>query len=121
MGADADGRPVGACRGVWHGWLFSEHGHQEIVRQMRMAAAMTAALQEREMVGVLNGSRLGEFSNRFGEQVREIGDRDPLGNVQFGERMFRRTLGVDDGIFSLDLLPLEALLAAGGVEALAIL
>ena len=58
---------------------------------------------------------------RLGQEVGVVGHLDPPGDLGLGERVLGRALGVDDRIFALDLLPLEALLAAGGVEALAVL
>ena len=55
MGADADGRPVGAGRRVREGRLLAEAGHQEGVDQVRMATAVAAALQEGQVVGILDG------------------------------------------------------------------
>ncbi len=62
-----------------------------------------------------------EPADRLGQQLGVVGHLDPLGDLGLGQRMLRRALGVDDRIFVLDLLPLEALLAAVGVEALAVL
>src|SRR5438270_448427 len=42
-------------------------------------------------------------------------------DLRLGDRPLGRALGVDDGFLALDLLPFEALLAAVGVEALAVL
>ena len=44
-----------------------------------MRAAVAAALQERQVLGVLDRGRLREALNRLRQQVREIGDFDALG------------------------------------------
>src|SRR5580700_7626900 len=54
--------------------------------------------------------------DRAGEQAGVVGDLHALGYLGLGEAE-----GVDDRFLALDLLPLEALLAAVGVEALAVL
>ena len=56
-----------------------------------------------------------------GRQLGVVGHLDPLGDLGLGHRVLGRALGVDDRLLALDLLPLEALLAAVGVEALAVL
>ena len=37
--------------------VFAEHGHDEVVGEVRVAAAVAAALEEAEVVGVLNRRR----------------------------------------------------------------
>jgi hypothetical protein len=86
-----------------------------------MRPTVAASLQEREVVGVLNGGRLGKPPDRLGQEVGEVGYLDAGRDLGLGPRMFRRALGVDDRVFVLNLLPLEALLAAISVEAFAIL
>ena len=113
MGAQADHGPVGRGRGVGQGGPLSLDGAQEGVDQVRMRPAVAAALEEREVLGVLDGRRLGEPADRLGQEVGIVRHLDPLGDLGLGERMFGRALGVDDRVFVLDLLPLEALLAAG--------
>ena len=107
--------------GVGQGGAVAADGAQEGVDQVRVRAAVAAALKERQVLGVLDGGRLGEPADAFGEQVGVVGHLDPLGDLGLGERVLGRALGVDDRILALDLLPLERLLAAGGVEALAVL
>src|SRR5581483_2811048 len=86
-----------------------------------MRAAVTAALEEGEMLGVLDGRGLGEAADRLGQQVSEVGDLDAPGDLRLWQRLFRSALGVNDRLFLFYLLPLEALLRAGDVEALAVL
>ncbi len=77
-------------------------------------AAVSAALDEGEVVGVLDG--LGEFLNGLGEKVGVIGDCDLLGDFGLG------ALGhVHDAGLVLHEGPLEALLGAVYVDTLAIL
>jgi hypothetical protein len=121
MGAESDHRPVGRGLGVGERRPISLDGGEEGMDQMRVRAAVAAPLEEREVVGVLDLGRFGEPANPFGEKPRVIGDGDPLGDLGLGERFFRRVLGVDHRFLALDLLPLEAFLAAGRVEALAVL
>src|SRR6185369_17791482 len=73
------------------------------------------------MVGVLDGGRLGEALDRLRQQVCEVGDGDALRYLRFGQRLRRGASRVDDRLFPLDLLPLERLLRAVDVEALAVL
>ena len=47
--------------------------HQEVVDEVRVRAAVAAALQERQMLGVLNRLRLREPLDRLGQQVRVVG------------------------------------------------
>src|SRR4051812_6510568 len=84
VGAEADHCPIGAGRGIGEGGLFSEHGLEEIVDQVRMTAAMAAALEKREVVGVLNRSRLREAANGFGEAAGVIGNLRALGDFGLG-------------------------------------
>ena len=57
----------------------------------------------------------------LGQQVRVVGHLHALGNLRLGQRLRRRAPRVDDRLFALDLLPLERLLRAVDVEALAVL
>ena len=86
------------------------------VDQVRVRAAVAAALQERQVLGVLDRRRLREPADRLRQQAGVVGHLHPLRNLRL-----RQPLGVDHRVFALDLLPLEALLAAGDVEALAVL
>src|SRR5262249_49908082 len=71
---------------------------------------------ERQVLRILNGRRLGKLANRLRQQVGEIRHLDALWNLRL------RLLGrVNDRLFVLHLLPLETLLAAGGIEALTVL
>ena len=68
------------------------------------------------MVRVLNRRRHRELADRLGQPAGIVGHLDALWDLRL-----RQPLRVNDGIFALDLLPLEALLAAGRVETLAVL
>jgi hypothetical protein len=67
--------------GVGERRLFALHGHEEIVRQVRVAAAVPGALEERQVRRVVD--RAGEFSDRLGESAGEIGDGDAAGDFRF--------------------------------------
>src|SRR5205807_3006813 len=54
--------------------------------------------------------------DRFGEQMCVVAHLHALSNLRL-----RQSPGMNDRVFPLDLLPFKALLAARGVEALAIL
>ena len=90
--------------------------HQPGVGQVRVRAAVAAALEERQMLRVLDRRRLREAADRLRQETGVVGDFHPLGHLRL-----RQPLGVDHWVFALDLLPLEALLAARSVEALAVL
>lgn len=64
MGADTHHCPVGTCRGIGEGGLFAENGHQEVVYQVWVAAAVACALKEAEVGGIVDGSR--ELADAFG-------------------------------------------------------
>jgi hypothetical protein len=121
VGAEADHGPVGRGGGVGQGGAVALERAQERMHQVGVRASVTAALKEREVVGILNGGRLGEPADGLRQEMGKVGHFHALGDLGFRMRMFRGALGVDDGVFALDLLPFEALLAAGGVEAFAIL
>ena len=74
MSTDADAGPVGACDGIGPRVAVFNQRVDELVDQVRMRAAMSAALDERQVVGVFDG--LSEPADRFGEQVSVIGDAD---------------------------------------------
>src|SRR6476661_7912896 len=58
VGADTDHRPVHGRLRVGHRRLAAEARHQKVVDEVRMRAAMAAALEEREVVRVLDRGRL---------------------------------------------------------------
>ena len=60
------------------------HGHQEVVDQVRVRAAVAAALQERQVLGVVNRRRLREPADRLRQQVREVRHLHALGNLRLG-------------------------------------
>jgi len=104
--------------GVGEGGAVALDGAQPGVDEVRVRAAVSAALDEREVRLALDVVHaLGrEPSDRLGEEPGEIGHGDARGDLGLGLAQ-----GVDDGLLALDLLQLEALLAAVGVEALAVL
>jgi hypothetical protein len=67
MGAQPDHRPVGRGHIVGQGGPFALDGAQERMNQVGMRAAVAAALQERQVLGVLDGRGLGESADRFGQ------------------------------------------------------
>ena len=114
MSADAHAGPVGGGYGVWPWVPILHEGGGELVHHVGMGAAVSAALDEGEVVGVLDG--LGELLNGLGEKVGVVGDCDLLGNLGLG------ALGhVHDAGLVLDEGPLEAFLGAVYVDALAVL
>jgi hypothetical protein len=121
VGAEADHRPVGRGGGVGQGGAIALERAQERMHQMGVGAAVTAALKEGEVVGILNGGRLGEPADGLRQEMGVVGHFHSRGDLRFRKRMLGGALGVDDGVFALDLLPFEALVAAGRVEAFAIL
>ena len=86
-----------------------------------MRAAVPAALEERQVLGVLDRGRLGEALNRLRQEVREIRDLHALRDLRLGQRRLFRAPGMNDRFFVLNLLPFERLVGAVDVEALAIL
>src|SRR5258708_16681960 len=86
-----------------------------------MRPAMAASLQEREVVGVLDGGGLREHADALWKQVPEVGHRDTLRNPRLGQRLRGRAPGVDDRLLTFDLLPFERLPRPVHVEAFAVL
>src|SRR5262245_59965592 len=86
-----------------------------------MRSSVASALEERQVLSVLNRGRLGKPADRFGQQLCVVRHLDAVWNLRIGQRRGGRALGVDDRLFVLDLLPLERLLRPVGVEALSIL
>ena len=121
VGAKADHRPVGRRGGIRHWRAVTCERAQEGVDQVRMRAAVPAALKKREVVGILNRRRLRKLADRFRQQMRVVRHLHPLGDLGLRQGVFCRTLGLNHRILALDLLPFEAFLASGRVEALAIL
>ena len=79
-----------------------------------MRPAMTSALYERKMIGILD--RLGELLNRFRKQVGIVRHFDRSSDLRLGH--FGR---VQDVWLTFGQCPFEALLGAIDIEALAIL
>lgn len=116
MGADTDAGPVRGEGGVGPGVAVLGQRIEHLVDEVRVRAAVAAALQEAEVVGVVDFAGERELADRFGEQVGVIGHGDLLGDLRLGPLG-----GVDDVRLVLDQRPLKALLRAVHVEALAIL
>jgi hypothetical protein len=121
VGAEADHGPVGGRGRVGQGRAVTRECAQERVDQVRVRAAVAAALKERQVLGILNRRGLRKPADGLGQQMRVVRNLHAPGDLGLGERVFRGAFGLDHRILSLDLLPFEALLASGGVEALAIL
>ena len=71
MGADAHAGPVGALLRVRPGFAVLGKRAQELVRQVRVAAAMTAALGERQVLvlGHVVDTLGGELADALGQQL----------------------------------------------------
>ena len=52
-----------------------------------MRSAVTAALQERQVLGVLDRRRQREPLDRLRQQVRVVGHLDALGDLRLGQRL----------------------------------
>src|SRR5262249_22552729 len=96
VGADPDAGPVGAGRGVRLGVALLHEGTDELVHEVRMRAAVPAALDKRKVLRVVDLCRLREAADRLGKQVGIVGNLDTRGNL--GLRLLRR---VDKVLFVL--------------------
>src|SRR5436190_5804316 len=105
--ADPHHRPVDRRFGVRHRRPLAEAGEQEVVDQVRVRPAVAAALEERQVVRVLDRRRLREAADRLRQQARVIRHRDPLRDVRLAQRRCGGALRVDHRLLALDLLPLE--------------
>ena len=86
------------------------------MNQVRMRATMSAALEERQMLGVVNFLGQSEFPYRFGKKVGEVWNLDLRWNVRF------RLLGRMNHVWLIvNKRPLETLLRSVHVEAFPIL
>ena len=75
MGAKADAGPVGGLFGVREGIAAFDESHGELMGEVRMAAAVTAALHEAEVrlfAEVIDALR-GEVANALGQQFGVVG------------------------------------------------
>src|SRR4051812_969226 len=70
VGAQADHRPVGARFGIRQRRLAVEDRLQEMVHEMRVTAPMPAALQEAEVIRVLDRGGLREATDRLRQSAR---------------------------------------------------
>ena len=82
MRADPRQRPVGRLRRVADRLPTVTDRRNEFVDEVRMRTAVTAALNERQMFGVLDGSR--KLPDRLRQQVSEVGNLDLLGDLRLG-------------------------------------
>ena len=116
--AQAHAGPVGRLHGVRERIAILDQRHGELVRQVRMAAAVAAALREaqvRLLARVIDALRR-VFRDALGQAPGEVGALDRLGNLRLGQ------LGrVQDERLVLDQRPLDGFLRAIDVNALAIL
>src|SRR4029079_2158140 len=83
VGADADHGPVGAGGGVGEGRLAAEGGLEEVVDEVRVAAAVAGPLEEAQVGGVVDGP--GELADRLGQPAGEVRDRHPPGDLRLGQ------------------------------------
>src|SRR5262245_6217795 len=116
MGAQTDARPIGAGRGIGPGLAAFYEGGDEFVDQVRVRAAMAAALNKRQMFGVVYFGGLRKATDRLRQEMCEVGDCHLFGNLWLG--LFG---GVNNVWFVLDERPFEAFLRAIDVKTLAVL
>ena len=114
MGADPDGRPVRRLLHVRKWVAVFKESRQELVDEMRMRTAVTAALDERQVTFVGDAPR--ELTNGRGQTIGVIRDLDAFRDLRLGP-----LCGVEHRILVGDELPLERLLRTVDVYALAIL
>ena len=86
-----------------------------------MASAVAAALEEAEVICVLNRGWHGELLDPFGKKVSEVRHGGFLSDFRLRNRPLRGTLGVDQRLLILSQLPLKRGFGAIGVETFAIL
>ncbi len=84
------------------------------MHQVWMRTAVAGPLNKRQVLGVLD--RACKRTDRLGQQVCVIRHLHALRDLRL-----RQAAGMNHRLLVLDLLPFEALLAAGDVEALAVL
>ena len=101
--------------------LLAEAGHQEVVDEVRVRAAVAAALQEREVLGVLDRRRLREPADRLREQVRVVGHLDALRDLGLGSGCAGVLWCGSPALRSRPAATRSDFLLAVGVEALAVL
>ena len=84
MGAQADTGPVGGLHGIRERIALLDQRHGKLVREVRMAAAVAAALGEAEvrlLAGVIDALRR-VFGDALGQALGEVGALDRLGNLR---------------------------------------
>ena len=59
------------------------------MNQVRMRAAVAAALKERKVVGILNSGRLREPADGLRQQMGIVGHLHSLGDLGFRQRVLR--------------------------------
>ena len=69
MRANSDACPVGTGDGIWARVAVFDECADEFMYQVGVRAAVAAALDEREMLGIVNFLRHGELANGRGEKV----------------------------------------------------
>ena len=82
MGADPHGGPVRRLFHVGERVAILNESEHELVDKMWMRTAMTAALDEREMIFI--GDALRELANWLGQKVSVVRNIDALGNLRLG-------------------------------------
>ena len=106
--------PIHGRLGVWKGRFLTETGPEEVVGQMRVGTTVTAALDERQVLGVLDHS--GELLDGLRQSMGIVRDVHTPRDLRL-----RQAACVNNRQLTFHLLPLEALLATVDVKALAVL
>src|SRR5688572_9218715 len=84
MGANANACPVGAGGGVGSWITILNKRRYHLIHQMWVRAAVTAPLDERAMLGIVNLGGLCKTLNRLGQQMCEVGYFDLRRNLMLG-------------------------------------
>src|SRR5262249_23716452 len=112
--ADTHHRPVRRGLGIRQRWPLATNGTEPGVYQVWVRSTVAGSLKERQVLGILNCPS--EGPNGVRQPMCIIRHLHTLGNFRL-----RQALCVDHRFLVFHLLPLEALLAAEHVEALAVL
>src|SRR5437867_8601120 len=78
VGAYANHGPIHGRLGIGERWLLTQASHQKIVGEVGVRTAVTAALDERQVLGVLDRRRLSELADRIGQSVGVVRHFDSL-------------------------------------------
>ena len=117
MGEDAGAGPVGGLTCVRERLTLGEQRLDELVGEVRVGAAVAAALREGQVVFAFAVDALGrEVLDLLREAMGEVGYLDLLRDLWLG--LLRR---VEDRLFAFDERPLERLLRAVDVDGFAVL